>query len=110
MNEDFETFWRAYPRRISKGRAEKAFAKAVKQTALPIMLEAISAYIENKPIWRDYQHPATWLNDKGWLNEWTQPERQITPLMQATMDMIDGQASNRSDLPNGQHLAYAARH
>lgn len=70
MTDEFETFWRAYPRRIAKGPARKAFGKAIRLAALDTMLEAIEEYKKHKPGYCDYKHPATWLNSEGWDDEW----------------------------------------
>lgn len=67
----FEMFWRAYPRRIGKGAARKAFDRAIRKTTLATMLHAIAEYIEHKPAWADYCHPSTWLNGERWDDEWT---------------------------------------
>lgn len=76
--EAFDVFWTAYPRRVGKGAARKAFAKAIKLTDLRTMLEAIDRYVAHKPDWQHYCHPATWLNGERWDDEWTTPERPKT--------------------------------
>lgn len=69
----FELFWKAYPRRIGKGAARKAFERAITKAPLDEMLAAIDAYIQNKPGWQDYCHPSTWLNQERWADEWETP-------------------------------------
>jgi hypothetical protein len=76
--EDFETFWRAYPRRIGKGAARAEFAKAIGKTTVSNMLSAIAAYIANKPAYQDFKHPRTWLHQECWDDEWTQPAQRNT--------------------------------
>lgn len=68
--EQFELFWAAYPRRISKGAARKAFDKAIKKTTLEKMFEAIKSYKLHKPEKIDFKHAATWLNGECWDDEW----------------------------------------
>lgn len=68
--EQFEAFWKSYPRRQGKGAARTAFAKAIKKTTLENMLKAITAYVANKPGYQDYKHPSTWLNGECWDDEW----------------------------------------
>lgn len=83
--DDFDTFWRAYPRRISKGAARTAFARAIRKTSLEIMLAAIADYIRLKPERIDFKHPATWLNGECWDDEW-----QSAPVRQSSGNsMID---------------------
>ena len=70
---DFAAFWDAYPRRVAKGQARKAWKIAiVKRNVDPkaIILGA-ERYRDDRsrmsrPI--DYtKHPATWLNGECWL-------------------------------------------
>lgn len=68
--EDFETFWRAYPNKKAKPRAEKAFIRAIKKTNLATMLAAVER-AKASPKWTKsggefIPHPSTWLNDEGW--------------------------------------------
>lgn len=72
--EQFETFWRCYPRRVAKGAARKAFDKAIKKTTLETMIKAITEYVAKKPEKIDFKHPATWLNSECWDDEW-EPEQ-----------------------------------
>lgn len=68
--DDFTRFWLAYPRRIAKGAARKAFAIALRKTALETMLAAVEAYKRNKPAYADWAHASSWLNQERWLDEW----------------------------------------
>ncbi len=70
-SQSFEQFWKAYPRKKSKGAAERVWAKLKPDATL---LARILAAIEtNAPRWRaDLQYapyPATWLHAKGWEDE-----------------------------------------
>lgn len=71
--DEFEGFWSAYPRRIAKAEARRAFAKALRKTTLEAMLSAIEAYKRHKPDYCDFCHPATWLNQERWADEWEAP-------------------------------------
>lgn len=68
--EQFDAFWAAYPRRVAKGHARKAFDKAIRRTTLDTILAAITDYIRFKPERIDFKHPATWLNGECWEDEW----------------------------------------
>lgn len=72
--EAFNQFWRSYPRRVGKGDARKAFAKAIKMTDMPTILEAIDRYKSQKPDWMHFKHPATWLRQECWEDEWETPQ------------------------------------
>lgn len=67
----FDEFWTRYPRKVGKGAAQKAYAKAVKAIAHDDLMFALSrqlAGIEAKdPQFRP--HPATWLNSERWNDE-----------------------------------------
>ena len=72
----FEIFWAAYPKRKSKGDAEKAFFKINPDDRL---LSVILAAIDQAKTQEDWQkekgkyipYPASWLNAKGWQDEKT---------------------------------------
>ncbi len=68
---DFDTFWKAYPRKVGKKNASTAWAKLQKQKTLPD-IESLLAAIERQKQsaqWQDAKyipHPATWLNGERW--------------------------------------------
>jgi hypothetical protein len=67
----FEQFWEAYPRRIGKAAAEKAYARAVKIKDRETLLKAASIFATQRK-GKDVQftpHPATWLNQGRWDDE-----------------------------------------
>jgi hypothetical protein len=74
--DKFELFWQAYPRKKSKGDAEKAwaglhpddllFARVMKSVALAKSVSWIDKEDQYIP------YPATWLRAKGWEDETTE--------------------------------------
>lgn len=67
----FEDFWKACPKKVGRGAAEKAFVKAAKDTE-PAMLTAAMVKFAIAQSGKDptyIAHPATWLNQKRWLDE-----------------------------------------
>lgn len=99
MSEDqFETFWKAYPRRIGKGAARKSFARAIKLTTLGTMLAAISEYVSRKPERIDFKHPATWLNQECWSDEWPAEDKSF----QRKRTIADAARDRISDSSNDQ--------
>ena len=68
----FDAFWSAYPRRVGKGAARKAFAKAVGKTTSESILDALArqrdAGMFNVEICY-IPHPQTWLNQERWEDE-----------------------------------------
>lgn len=70
---EFEIFWKAYPKKKSKGTAERAFEKAIKKTDLDTILCAIEDQKDSKQ-WQEKDgqfipYPATWLNAECWKDE-----------------------------------------
>ena len=86
----FEQFWQAYPRKVSKSAAQKAFTKLkVTQTLLDKMLVQIERAKQTNQ-WQDPQyipHPATWLNGRRWEDELT--ENTINPEKEEKQDGND---------------------
>lgn len=73
-NKDFEVFWAAYPKKKSKGDAEKAW-KAINPTVAltATILDAINKFKSSVQWTKDngqfIPYPATWLRAKGWEDE-----------------------------------------
>lgn len=70
----FDRFWNAYPRKASKGQAEKAFARIAPDEQLVDRMCAAIERAKTSEQWRKdggqfIQHPATWLNARGWEDE-----------------------------------------
>jgi hypothetical protein len=70
----FESFWAAYPRKVGKGAAKKAWAKIrPSRTMVGQMIAAIHEQ-QNSVQWQRNNgqyipHPATWLNQTRWEDE-----------------------------------------
>ena len=68
LPEGFEAFWKAYPRRVAKGAAYKAW---VAQNCEPIADQIVKAV--KKSSWADEKqyipHASTWLNGWRWEDE-----------------------------------------
>lgn len=63
---EFDAFWKAFPRKVGKGDARKAWAKAKTRPDLEAILSAINRYIAAKPPDRSYCNPSTWINQERW--------------------------------------------
>lgn len=72
--DDFENFWRTYPRRIEKKSAFKAWKTALKSGATADEITAGAAryakYRAGEPE-RFTKHPSTWLNRGCWEDEYS---------------------------------------
>lgn len=72
--EGFDRFWTAYPKRKSKGQAEKAFRKInpseqLLATILAALEQAKTSIDWTKDAGQFIPYPASWLNAKGWEDE-----------------------------------------
>lgn len=71
----FENFWSAYPRKVNKLAASKAYTTAIKQTGVThenLSLSATQFAAAHRSARTEEQfipHPATWLNKGGWEND-----------------------------------------
>ena len=89
-SREFETFWAAYPRKVGKFAAEKAFQKArARGVTMQDLIQGIERYIAHKPSYADFCHASTWLNQGRWLDEyetapkprlWTCPDDPPCPI------------------------------
>lgn len=74
----FVRFWLAYPRKVGKKDARKAFERALKGGSVSV--DRIIAAVEAQKHWDDWQrgyipNPSTWLNQGRWDDE-KQKDRQ----------------------------------
>lgn len=70
---DFDTFWAAFPRRIGKLDAMKAYAKARTVATAAEILAGVELYKQHKPEYADWCHPSTFLNKGRWMDEYDEP-------------------------------------
>lgn len=71
----FDEFWTAYPKKLDKAKAFRAFRSALKRAKFEDILAGVIAY-RNDPK-RDPEftkYPASWLNADAWENAATLPE------------------------------------
>lgn len=77
-SEEFDAFWSAYPRKVGKGAARKAFVKAMSGAdapALDDLLAAVRAYAASIRDMNYCAHPTTWLKQERWSD--TVPVKQV---------------------------------
>jgi biotin operon repressor len=67
---EFESFWSHYPKKVDKGAAVRAFRKALKTYPATEVIEGAKRYAEdpNLPEKQFIKNPATWLNAESWNN------------------------------------------
>ena len=68
----FAQFWEIYPRKVGKGAARKAFAKACKRAEAQCIIDALKEQVESPHAFTEPKyspHASTWLNRDGWEDE-----------------------------------------
>jgi hypothetical protein len=69
----FEEFWSAYGKKVGKGAARKAWAKAVKTTDAQKIIDAATEHAawhrQERTEARYIPHPSSWLNAERWTDE-----------------------------------------
>jgi hypothetical protein len=71
---DFDLFWSAYPHKVAKLAARRAFCKAsVQDASIDDILKGIDNYKANKPPSQAWCHPASFLNGMRWNDEYAPP-------------------------------------
>ncbi|RZJ47442.1 MAG: DUF1376 domain-containing protein [Brevundimonas sp.] len=103
---DFERFWSAYPAKVGKKAALKAWRAAKDRPALPVVLAALDRYCRTKPADREWCNPATWINQGRWDDEEAQTGAAVTSLPAAT---FDGPADLRAAVVRLRDEDYARR-
>lgn len=74
-NVDFEKFWKEYPSKVGKGAAWSAWKKNGRPE-IGIILEAIDNQKKSRKWIEGYiPNPATWINQKRWLDETAEHEK-----------------------------------
>ena len=66
--DGFDDFWAAYPRKVGKGQARKAWNVAVTKTSASAIVQACEGYRWNGSE-KYTPHPATWLTGERWADE-----------------------------------------
>jgi predicted transcriptional regulator len=67
--ELFEEFWNAYPRKLDKAKAFRAFKSAITRAKFEDILAGVVAYRNDPKRNPDFtKYPATWLNSDSWEN------------------------------------------
>ena len=84
----FAAWYAAYPKKVGKGAAEKAFKAALKKTDLDTLIAGRDRYIAatrgTDP--KFIANPATWLNGERWADETPGPANPTAPRITGRMD------------------------
>jgi hypothetical protein len=79
-NSSFEMFWSVWPKRVDKGGARRAWAKAVKKTDAERIIASAAEYAASphRPEMQFVPMPSTWLNGERWLDDAPTAPAQVT--------------------------------
>ena len=103
LNFAFETWWEAYPHKIGKGAALKAFEVASRLASLNDLIHGVERYILEKPPDREWCNPAKWLIESRWLDKPAPVALKTKSIADVAKDMIDeSRNSEFGDAPVGQ--------
>jgi hypothetical protein len=95
---DFEEFWRAYPRKVGKLAARRAYMTALKRARPEVILVALTTtqWPEDR---RFTPHPATWLNGGRWMDESTTPPAPVavTPVYRTAEEVRAARAADEAE-------------
>lgn len=75
VDDRFQAFWTAYPRKVAKGAAVKSWGAALKRGADPVKVIAAAAAFDAACLGKEREyvpHASTWLNQERYDDE---PER-----------------------------------
>ncbi|MEA4869924.1 MAG: hypothetical protein VB062_04720 [Christensenella sp.] len=102
---DFETFWKAYPKKKSRDAAKRAFEKLARSKSAPTIDKLIGSVSEhlNTPEWKKdggqyIPYPATYLNAGSYDDEIVsspqeKPKAKPAPMIDEKGNLLDGTSS-----------------
>jgi len=69
LEDQFDQFWKLYPKKVGKGQAKKAFIKALKESDFESIMKGLNTSPRLKNAKQFIPHASTWLNGLGWEDE-----------------------------------------
>lgn len=111
----FLEFWNAYPRKLDKAKAFRAFKSALRRATFEDILAGVIAYRNDPARNPDFtKYPATWLNADSWENaagpgvsphtERNQREREVSRQYLDELRKQEEQAAPPPPCPHGSTL------
>lgn len=117
----FNEFWTAYPRKLDKAKAFRAFRSALKRATFEDIIAGVLLYRNDPKRDPDFtKYPATWLNNDSWENthepskdseaarraqERREKERAISDAFLAEQKERDKLAGPAPKCPHGENVA-----
>jgi DNA-binding IscR family transcriptional regulator len=110
---EFETFWKQYPRHEGKASAEKAYLKALKKISHSELVKALERYkAHNQKHSIIFAHAASWLNAERWADEYDVMVTEVREKAKAVSDEYltflreqEKLASPAPKCPHGENVA-----
>tara|TARA_B110000858_G_scaffold198234_1_gene263411 strand:- start:3990 stop:4742 length:753 start_codon:yes stop_codon:yes gene_type:complete len=101
-NEEFQTFWDTYPRKVGIANARKAFEKYAEKYLAEMLDGAVRiASDPNLPETTFIPHPSTWLNREGWNDEPYPVRSSGGKISNAQRNLLEYEETMRGEL-NGE--------
>lgn len=98
----FDQWWPEYPHKVGKGAAERVFPKAIAEAgSVDVLIHGVRRYIRTKPPDRPWCNPATWLNQKRWLDEEGPQSAAGVNTLNVLRSFADDDRSSRPGSPDG---------
>ena len=105
QTQDFEKFWNAYPRKVAKKTAYKAWLNIVSPDLVDTVIAGAIrfAHDPNLPVEQFVPHPATWLRSERW-NDGPLPERVKSPEEIQALKVADAKARRDREIADTKKL------
>jgi hypothetical protein len=81
-SEDFESWWKLYPRKQGKGLAYSSWLKAIAKDKPDVLIDAAGKYAKSPSLPSEVKFiplPATWLNQERWNDDFAPAKPDIDP-------------------------------
>ena len=94
---EFDVFWKAYPIKVGKAAALKAWVKAIKVETADVIIAGAIRYADDPNRHPSFTaHAATWLNAHRW-NDSALPPRVLTPEERREKELADSRAKSEKE-------------
>jgi hypothetical protein len=102
----FDDFYQAYPRKIGKQTALKAYDRALKSTTHDAIIKGLSKYkqdIKAKDTKPEYiKHPSSWLNAGCWDDDYTQAQKETINSKWESIYEAEKKKESNNNVPRAQ--------
>jgi hypothetical protein len=94
---EFDVFWKAYPIKVGKAAAHKAWVKAIKVETADVIIAGAIRYADDPNRHPSFTaHAATWLNAHRW-NDSALPPRVLTPEERREKELAESRAKSEKE-------------